>query len=742
MAEKPSHNRLEPFLSPLGAWSYGVGTAIGWGSLVVTSSQYLQQAGPVGSLLGMGVGMLIMVVISYNYAHMMNRYPDSGGSYTYVRHVLGHDYGFLIAWFLVLAYLSVFWANATSLPLFSRFFLGGFFKFGYLYTVFDYDVYIGEVLLTVSAISLVGLLCTRDKRHKQRIMIGLALLFTCGILVCSVGALLLHGGSGLSFAPLFVPDTNAISQVIKVSYMAPWAYIGFESISNSTEEFAFPRKHSFKVLLSVLITTTVLYVLVTLLSVTAYPPQYESWLAYLADLGNLQGIEGLPPFYAAHYYMGDAGLLILMGSLLALVLTSLIGNLVALSRLFVTLARDGVVPESFANLNEKGTPQRSILLITGISLLIPFLGRTPIGWIVDITTIAAVIVYGLVSLAELRIGRTEADRVKVRLGGLGFAVMAAFGLATLLPSLFSSGSLARETYLMVAVWSILGFAYFRTILYRDDEFVYGRSVIVWAFMLSLVLFSSTVWMQKADQSQTSAAFDRIQAYIEQHATDIDSDEEREFLAQQLSWLNKTEVNSSLLTVGMLTLSMAMMLSNNSLMRRRQERREHELSVMRAAAYRDELTGVKNKNAYLEWERDIDVQIADGLEEELVVIVFDVNGLKYINDTQGHKAGDAYIREACMMVCRAFAHSPVYRVGGDEFIAVPQGNDLAIYQDILSAFDRDVEANIGQGRVVVSAGYSILRPGLDSRFHDVFERADARMYQRKMQLKRMGAATRD
>ncbi len=724
-------------MSPMGAWSYGVGTAIGWGSLVVTTSQYLLKAGVVGSIAGILVGTLVMVCIAHNYASMMNRYPDSGGGYTYVRHVFGYDHGFLLAWFLALTYLAVFWANATSLPLFSRFFLGGFFKVGYLYTIFSYEVYLGEVLLTMVAIALVGLLCVGNKRIKQFLMIGLAFVFTIGIAVCFGSAMMGHGSSGHDFKPEFLVNSGIISQILGVTFMTPWAFIGFESISHSTEEFSFSRTKSFRVLLSVVITTAALYLMITVLSATAYPDRYTSWFSYLSDLGNCEGLEGLPPFYAAYRYMGDTGVVILMLALLALVITSLIGNVVALSRLFVALGRDDIVPERLSNLNKKGTPQPAILFIVAISILIPFLGRTPIGWIVDITTIGAVIVYGFVSAAELKVGRTEDSRIKIVMGFLGMITMIILGLATVLPSLISVGELASETYLLVTVWALLGFMYFRYTLSHDKNQSFGKSIVVWVFLLSLVLFSSAVWMQKFDQQRTAEAIHDVVAFVKKYPG-LDTD----FVGEKIGEVERSSVWSSLVMVGMSALAMSMMLNNYRFMRKRQEQSERELGKAREAAYRDPLTGVKSKNAFVEHEMELDAKIAAGDEVEFLVVVCDVNGLKYVNDTQGHKAGDEYIRNACSIVCRHFKRSPVYRIGGDEFVVLPQGEDLQNMETILGNFDREVEGNIGTTDAVVSAGFSTYRPGHDRRFHDVFERADSRMYQRKMQLKGMGAATRD
>ena len=118
-------NGLRRHLTPMGAWAFSIGTSIGWGSLVVTANTYLAQAGPWGSALGLAAGALVMLLIARNYAYLIQSYPDAGGAYAYTREVFGYDQAFLAAWFLTMTYLAVLWANATSLPLFVRIFLGG-----------------------------------------------------------------------------------------------------------------------------------------------------------------------------------------------------------------------------------------------------------------------------------------------------------------------------------------------------------------------------------------------------------------------------------------------------------------------------------------------------------------------------------------------------------------------------------------------------------------------------------------
>ncbi|MBQ3400217.1 MAG: hypothetical protein IJG61_02290, partial [Lachnospiraceae bacterium] len=73
--------KLKPYLSPAGAWAFALGTSIGWGSLVITSTTYLSQAGPAGSVIGLVTGAVIMMFIGRNYHYLTVCYPEAGGSY-------------------------------------------------------------------------------------------------------------------------------------------------------------------------------------------------------------------------------------------------------------------------------------------------------------------------------------------------------------------------------------------------------------------------------------------------------------------------------------------------------------------------------------------------------------------------------------------------------------------------------------------------------------------------------------
>ena len=171
---------------------------------------------------------------------------------------------------------------------------------------------------------------------------------------------------------------------------------------------------------------------------------------------------------------------------------------------------------------------------------------------------------------------------------------------------------------------------------------------------------------------------------------------------------------------------------------REQEQEQQLGSARQLAYTDPMTGVKSKHAYLEATTRIDKGIADGSLTEFGVIVFDLNGLKRINDTLGHEVGDRYIKEGCSLICGKFCHSPVFRIGGDEFVVLLEGSDYVNRKSLLESFDSVIDENQRQGRVVVSTGIDIFEPGKDSCYSDVFERADKKMYERKCRLKERNA----
>ncbi len=170
--------------------------------------------------------------------------------------------------------------------------------------------------------------------------------------------------------------------------------------------------------------------------------------------------------------------------------------------------------------------------------------------------------------------------------------------------------------------------------------------------------------------------------------------------------------------------------------RAKKEQEQDLQSAKIMARLDELTGVRNKNAFREYISSIDEKLESGMDHEpFAIVMCDVNDLKLINDTRGHSFGDEAIQRASRMVCGVFAHSLVFRVGGDEFAVVLKGRD---YEQRENLFSRLKEESLSNKRSrsgpVVACGIAEYDPEKDKKVDDVYERADEHMYIVKKEMK--------
>lgn len=164
-----------------------------------------------------------------------------------------------------------------------------------------------------------------------------------------------------------------------------------------------------------------------------------------------------------------------------------------------------------------------------------------------------------------------------------------------------------------------------------------------------------------------------------------------------------------------------------------------MSYINALAYKDSLTGIKNRTAYTEALTELDVKIKLGECEPFGIIVADVNGLKITNDKYGHEVGNKLLIKSSKTICDVFKHSPVFRIGGDEFVVILKGEDLENYAELLSLLDKRLEdtfIHTGESKFKVSVARAMAAydSESDSSFDDVFNRADKKMYENKNGIK--------
>ena len=166
-------------------------------------------------------------------------------------------------------------------------------------------------------------------------------------------------------------------------------------------------------------------------------------------------------------------------------------------------------------------------------------------------------------------------------------------------------------------------------------------------------------------------------------------------------------------------------------------KEHE-KLQHLLAYRDSLTGLRNTNSYWAWITDFDKEIESG-EIVFGVLVFDINYLKETNDRYGHDVGNKLIVSAARMISCIFKRSPVFRIGGDEFLVILQNRDLEEYKELLTKFDEEcLNEHVITGKenipISIAKGFARYDAEKDLHFVDVFNRADDAMYEDKRNIK--------
>jgi len=169
--------------------------------------------------------------------------------------------------------------------------------------------------------------------------------------------------------------------------------------------------------------------------------------------------------------------------------------------------------------------------------------------------------------------------------------------------------------------------------------------------------------------------------------------------------------------------------------------ERKAAEMTELANKDALTGVRNKTAFDTDAAEINEAIASGKAEPFGIAMIDLNYLKTINDELGHGRGDLALIKLSSIICGTFAHSRVYRIGGDEFVALLRRSDHRKAKQLIESFDekmrelrRDVELTLEE-RISAAIGYAEYQPSVDTSVEDVLNRADGAMYGKKREMKK-------
>ena len=567
-------------LSTFAVWGLSFGFAVGWGAFVMPGAAFLPDAGPVGTIIGVLIGAAVMAVIGWNYHKMVSAHPGPAGACRYAHEAFGSDYGFLTAWSLSLAYMAILWANATALVLLVRYMFGDILQFGWHDTLAGFDIYLGEVLLSVVVMVVAGLVCLYGRRLAGRVQAALAAFMLAGVAAVFFAALSRHGGGIGALAPAFAPNGGSrVTQVLRILAMMPWAFIGFEAVSHSSAEFRFPAKRLCWILFAAIASSVAMYAMLAVLPVLSHPAGYATWADYIGARVGLSGLDSMPTFAAARGALGNGGVALIGAAMFAGIFTGIVAATIAMSRLLYSLSADEVLPKWrwLGKLDRNGSPRNAILFVVGISLAIPFFGRTVIGWPVDVSSIGAAVAYCVTSAAAFKFACRQDDRITKVTGLVGAVMSIVFCLLLLVPNYLAGSVLSAEAYLVLAVWCIVGFALYRQVFKSDRFQRFGRSPVVWTGIVILIIFSSLMWVRLSSQDATGRTVKSIVAFQERHcalhhgASNVDAlHHEQGFVTDEMEKLNGEQLGHDIVQMALLACSLIIIFNLYAIQRRRQE----------------------------------------------------------------------------------------------------------------------------------------------------------------------------
>lgn len=468
---------LQKQLSPTHVWAIAFGCIIGWGSFINPGKKFLPNSGVAGTAIAMGLGALVMIIIAASYAYMVPKYPKAGGEFTFTKMCFGKNAAFLCGWFLVAAYLTNVPMNSTAIGLIVDGLDGSLdiLKFGFHYSIAGFDVWAGEVLLASFILILFGVLNIWGVKKAGFVQTILAvLLAVCAFTLCGAG-LISAKAKGINMEPIWGFDKAAamaanattaqisefahtgtkgiLSAILATFAIAPWAFVGFDTIPQAAEEFKF----SYKKVMGIMVIAILFGCFVYISNNTVAAAALENWPDRV-----MAGEWVL--LIAAEELLGTFGKVLIGVGVSCAVLSGIMGFYLASSRLMFSMSRDGFLPEVFGRIDEKhGTPKNAMIFCIIISLSGPVLGREALGWFVDMSAIGASIGYLFTCAATLVTLKRDGDGIATQklLAVIGVLFSLAFIVLQLIPIPGLDGvHFGKESYLMLIVWIVLGLVFY------------------------------------------------------------------------------------------------------------------------------------------------------------------------------------------------------------------------------------------------------------------------------------------
>lgn len=434
-AEKKSLHRS---LGPVQLTLLGVGAIIGTGIFVLTAAA-AQKAGP-GMMYSFVIAGLVCAVAALCYSELAAMAPVSGSAYTYTYAVMGELLAWTVGWALILEYavaasaVSVGWSgyvlglieNALGFDWPDKFAAGPVWTMDGFMPVADFSAGIINVPAIIVALSVTFLLMigTTESARFNAILVAIKVAALTAFIVLALPVI--KTANFTPFAPngWFGPEGTSGMGIVGAAASIFFAYVGFDAVSTAAEETKNPQKNVPIGLIGSLALCTVFYLLVAAGAVGAIGAQPVLG----ADGAAVQ--PGSPAFTAACALAENANALVCSNEALAHVLREInfpaVGNMLGTAaslalpsvilmmiygqtRIFFVMARDGLLPASFAKIHPKWKTPYIVTLFTGIAVAVAG-ALFPVGQLADISNSGTLFAFFMVSLAVMILRIKEPGR--------------------------------------------------------------------------------------------------------------------------------------------------------------------------------------------------------------------------------------------------------------------------------------------------------------------------------------------
>ena len=486
MDKKPT---LKKQLSPLSVWALAFGCIIGWGSFINPGKKFLPNSGVAGTAIAMVLGALTMIIIAFSYAYMVPKYPKAGGEFTFTKACFGKQAAFVCGWFLIAAYLTNVPMNSTAIGLIVDGIFGPVLKWGFHYQIAGFEVWLGEIIVASSILILFGVLNIFGVKKAGFVQTVLTVLLVVSVFTLFISMLLSPYAKLENMSPIWgfdkeaaiaagkyssehaVKESGIASSILATFAIAPWAFVGFDTIPQAAEEFKF----SYKKIIFIMVIAICFGCFVYIANNTIAAAALENWPDLIVDA------EGTPWLLlaAAEKLLGPFGKILVGIAVSCAVLSGIMGFYLAASRLMYSMSKEGYLPKVFGKVDEKyGTPKNALIFCILISLSGPVLGREALGWFVDMSAIGASIGFLFTSLSTCVTLKKDKDGGKPL---FVFAILGAvFSGAFIVLQLIHIPGLEGvhfcwHSYVMLGIWVVLGIAFYlkqrKSIAAGDDDFI-------------------------------------------------------------------------------------------------------------------------------------------------------------------------------------------------------------------------------------------------------------------------------